>query len=68
VISSDQAAVDLETGGVKVMVPLSIVVTVGLGRTDMELRVAWALLMRPTSIEATKIPIRTRAIALVFIR
>jgi len=58
----------VETGGVSVIVPLSIVVTVASGRIEIEFRAALALLIRPTSTEETRTPIRTSATTLFFIR
>jgi hypothetical protein len=69
VISTDHAAGDFETGGVNVIVPLSIVVTVGAGREEIEFKVlAWALLINPTRTEANKITMRKSAVALIFMR
>ena len=68
VITTDHAPRDFETGGVKVMVALSIVVTTGAGRVEIEFKVAWALLINPTSTEANKIAMRKSAITLIFIR
>ncbi len=68
VISTDHAPGDFETGGVNVIVPLSMVVITGAGREEIEFKVAWALLINPTSTEANKIAMRKSAIALIFIR
>ena len=67
-ISTIQGPGEVETGGVRVIVPLSIVVTVSSGRNEIEFRAALALLMRPTSTEETRTPIRMSATTLVFIR
>jgi hypothetical protein len=67
VISTDHGADDFDTGGVNVIVPLSIVVTVGAGREEIEFKAAWALLINPTTSEAHKIAMRKSAVTLVFI-
>ena len=68
VISTIQGPGDLETGGVRVIVPLSIVVTTASGRKEIEFRAALALLIRPTSTEETRTPIRISATTLCFMR
>jgi hypothetical protein len=68
VISTVHGPGDREAGGVRVMVPLSRVVTTASGRVEIELRAALALVARPTIIDESKTPIRMMATTLVFIR
>lgn len=67
VMRTDHAPGEFETGGVRVMVPLSIVVTVGVAPTEILLRAAFALLTKPTSMVESKTPVRPSAIPLFFI-